>query len=152
MAFSGTGAGGMMPPGGMPGMPSGAMGNGMMPGGGFGMPGAMPGLFGASPMGSPAMAPPRSKSKPAAGGFQVIGLKHARAEEFASLLKYLFPNIEAVGYSQTNSLILKKTDDETLRAVKELMQKLDVPTPSNSSGALGGPLGGPIFDGSPKTR
>jgi hypothetical protein len=44
------------------------------------------------------------------------------------MLKQLFPAANVVGYSQTNSLILK-ADQETLREVGKLIQKLDVPAP-----------------------
>jgi RNA polymerase sigma factor (sigma-70 family) len=155
MAFSGMDAGGMMRPGGMspygmPGMemPGGGMGSG-------GKPGSMPGLFGgmgggmppgmSSPMGGPAMAPPRSKSKSAAGEYQVVGLKHASAMDFASMLQQLFPAVNVVGYSQTNSLILK-ADQETLREVEALIKKLDIPAPANTPGGAGG-AGGPFAPG-----
>lgn len=142
MAFSGMGAGGMMAPGGMPGMPGGAMGSGMMPGmampgaGGAMMAGGMPPGMG---MGGAAPGLPRSKSRPAAGEYEVIGLKHASATDFASMLKQLFPAANVVGYPQTNSLILK-ADGETLREVEKLIKKLDVPAAAN---APGGPFGPP---------
>jgi hypothetical protein len=159
MAFSGMGTGGMMPPGGMPGMPGmgmpgGGMGGGMMS---SGKPGGMPGMPGAAgPMMAGGMPPgmgvggatpslPRSKSKSAAGEFQVVGLKHASAMDFATMLKQLFPAANVVGYSQTNSLILK-ADQETLREVEALIKKLDIPTPANTPGGAGGP-GGPFRPG-----
>jgi RNA polymerase sigma factor (sigma-70 family) len=138
MAFSGMGSGGMMAPGGMPGMAGGAMGSGMAPGGGFGMPGAGgPMMAGGMPpgmgMGGATPSLPRSKSKSAPGEYEVIGLKHASATDFASMLNQLFPAANVVGYPQTNSLILK-ADGETLREVEKLIKKLDVPAAANGAG------------------
>ena len=97
-------AGGMMMPGGMP--------DGM---GGMGDMSGMPG--GTIPPAQPA------------GGFQVIGLRHASANDMATTLKALFANIQAVPDVRTNALILK-ADAATLKEVKELIQKLDVAGPA----------------------
>jgi hypothetical protein len=120
---SGRSGGGMMGPGGGPG----PMGGGpMTPGGssdagGSGMPGS--GMMGGMmPGGMPGMPGPR-----AAGGFQVIGLKHARAADMSMILTNLFGNvgIQVVPDERTNSLILK-ADADTSKEVRELIQKLDV--------------------------
>ena len=65
-----------------------------------------------------------------AGGFQVLPLKHATAQHMSATLTQLFPAAKVVADDRTNSLILK-ADADTLKEVKELIQKLDVAGASN---------------------
>ncbi len=115
---------GMAAPGGMAGM-------GGMPGGMMGAPGAMMPGMGAAP-------------KAAGAGFQVLGLKHARAGELAQTLSQLFPSAQIVADNRTNSLIIK-ADKDTLKEMQGLIEKLDLatPEPEGGSGSPGGlPPGG----------
>jgi hypothetical protein len=133
---SGRSGGGMMGPGGGGGPMSGGSGRpgrggpgprgGSPDAGGPGMPGAgMPGGMGGGmmPGGMPGM--PGGWQPQAAGGFQVIPLKHATAGQLSTTLSQLFPSAKVVADDRTNSLILK-ADADTSKEVRELIQKLDV--------------------------
>lgn len=95
--------------------------------GGKPTPGPMGGPSGASPMGNPsgmsglATGPP---IKPP-GVIQFFDLKHAKADELATVLKKLYPSVDMTGDPRTNALIVR-ADRETLMQITELLQRLDV--------------------------
>jgi hypothetical protein len=129
------GRGGFAPPGGSPD----AGGPGMP---GAGMPGGMAGMM---PGGMPGM--PGGGMPQVAGGFQVIPLKHASAGQLGATLAQLFPAAKVVADDRTNSLILK-ADADTVKEVRDLIQKLDVagaadPRDSALPGTPGGIPGQP---------
>jgi hypothetical protein len=73
-----------------------------------------------------------------AGGFKVVALKHASALDLVATLKQLYGNVQIVGDSRSNSIILK-AEPAAAREIEELIRRLDVPGSDEASGAGGGP-------------
>jgi type II secretory pathway component GspD/PulD (secretin) len=57
---------------------------------------------------------------------QVYNLRNAKADELATVLKKLYPNVDLTGDPRTNALIVR-ADTETQREIISLLQQLDGP-------------------------
>lgn len=120
----------------------------MVPGSADSFSPSLPGVStpGGNPGSMPAMGTPGSSGGPGgyapggAGGFKVIALKHARAQELAATLKQLLGNVQVVGDARSNSIVLK-TDATAAREIEELIRKLDVQGVDETGGS-GGEGGG----------
>jgi type II secretory pathway component GspD/PulD (secretin) len=71
-----------------------------------------------------------------AGGFKVIALKHASAMELSATLKQLYGNVQIVGDSRSNSIILK-AEPAAAQEIEELIRKLDIRGADEASGVGG---------------
>jgi hypothetical protein len=77
-----------------------------------------------------------------AGAFQVIPLKHARARDLAETLKQVVGSVQAVGDTQSNSIVLKG-DPADLVEIVDLIHKLDVAGDASGTGGPEGSGGAP---------
>jgi len=78
--------------------------------------------------GSPMGGPPAGASVPAS--LTIFTLKHAKATEMAEVLKKVFApqGVEVTADPRTNRLIVR-SDDDTIPAVKRIVEQLDVDVP-----------------------
>ena len=93
---------------------------------GFGFPGGpmRAGGSGAGPAsGGPKPVPAGNAGHP----LTILTLKHAVAAELSTLIERLFPSLTVAVDPRSNALILR-ADEATLKAVKVLIEQLDVPS------------------------
>jgi type II secretory pathway component GspD/PulD (secretin) len=64
----------------------------------------------------------------ASGELKVFVLKHAKAQELLPVLERLFRTAELTAEARSNQLIVR-ADDQTLKEVAALLEKLDVELP-----------------------
>jgi hypothetical protein len=115
---------------------------------------SLPGMStpGGNPGSMPATGTPGSSGGPGGfapggvGGFKVIALKHARAQELAATLKQLLGNVQVVGDARSNSIVLK-ADATAAREIEELIRKLDVQGVDETGGSGGEGGGSPRLPG-----
>jgi hypothetical protein len=111
-------------------------GAGGRPGGGGGVGGGFGGGFGRAVEGrtEPQPKEPRARTASADGAakpvFQVIALKHASAPDLSGVFRQLFinTNVRVIADGRTNSLLVSGSEEQ-LRAIHELLPRLDQPAP-----------------------
>ena len=66
---------------------------------------------------------------PRGGPVGLIPLKHASAQELATVVNRVFPTADVTAEPRSNQLIIR-ADDKTVEEIKKLITQLDIDVPS----------------------